>query len=86
MSSSKLVRLVRFIRDFKQANGFPRVANYEITSRCNLSCSHCYWRKTLASRDELTDSQWRELFRDHRARGVSFAFLTGGEPTPYARR
>jgi len=77
---SKISRFFRFLRDFKKDSAFPRVANYEITSRCNLNCEHCYWRKSINSGDELSDDQWREVFIEHKSRGVTFAFLTGGEP------
>lgn len=78
---SKIGRFIEFIQDFRRENGFPRVANYEITARCNLNCSHCYWRKTCSSDEQLSDQQWKEVFLSHRTRGVSFAFLTGGEPS-----
>ena len=78
---SKVIRFLKFLRDFKKGGDFPRIANYEITSRCNLHCEHCYWMKCANSADELSDDQWREVFVDHKSKGVSFAFLTGGEPT-----
>jgi MoaA/NifB/PqqE/SkfB family radical SAM enzyme len=78
---SKFNRFLRFLRDFKKASGFPRIANYEITSRCNLNCEHCYWRRSLNSSDELSDDQWRAVFTEHKSRGVTLAFLTGGEPS-----
>ena len=37
--------------------------------------------KSLNSRDELSDEQWRDVFIEHKSKGVTFAFLTGGEPT-----
>lgn len=78
---SKFIRFLKFLRDFKKDSVFPRIANYEITSRCNLNCEHCYWMKSLDSKDELSDEQWREVFIEHKSRGVAFAFLTGGEPS-----
>ena len=78
---SKVIRFLKFLRDFKKGSDFPRIANYEITSRCNLKCEHCYLMKCANSVDELSDDQWREVFVDQKSKGVSFAFLTGGEPT-----
>jgi MoaA/NifB/PqqE/SkfB family radical SAM enzyme len=78
---SKFIRFLKFLRDFKKNSAFPRIATYEITSKCNLNCEHCYWMKSLDSKDELSDEQWREVFIEHKSRGVTFAFLTGGEPT-----
>jgi MoaA/NifB/PqqE/SkfB family radical SAM enzyme len=77
----KVVRFLKFLRDFMRDKSFPRVANYEIASTCNLNCSHCYWRKGSNAKEELSDEQWREVFTEHNSRGVAFAFLTGGEPT-----
>ena len=76
----KIARMYRFIRDFKRDSSFPKVANYEITARCNLECEHCYWRKGLQGPDELSAEQWSQVFAEHKQRGVTFAFLTGGEP------
>jgi len=78
---NKIGRFIDFIQDFRRENGFPRVANYEITARCNMSCTHCYWRKTVSSCEQLSDEKWKNVFLSHRSRGVSFAFLTGGEPS-----
>ncbi|MBN2289833.1 MAG: radical SAM protein [Candidatus Glassbacteria bacterium] len=78
---SKVIRFFRFLHDFKKGSSFPRVANYEITSRCNLSCEHCYCKKNPGAQDHLSDEQWSEVFTEHKARGVTFSFLTGGEPT-----
>lgn len=77
---TKVTRMYRFIRDFKQNGSFPKVANYEITARCNLNCEHCYWKKGLKGPQELSSEQWTRVFAEHRERGMTFAFLTGGEP------
>lgn len=79
-AARKVARFFRFVTDFSKDTDFPRVVNYEITSRCNLNCSHCYWRKSLKSDEELSDREWGEIFREHRSRGATFAFITGGEP------
>ena len=56
------------------------MANYEITFNCNLKCAHCYWWKSDNSKKELTSEEWTEVFLDHKSKGVSMAFITGGEP------
>jgi len=78
---NKIVRFFKFLRDYKKETELPRVANYEITSNCNLQCAHCYWRKNVNSKKELSSEEWTEVFLDHKSKGVSMAFITGGEPT-----
>ena len=78
---NKIIRFFKFLRDYKKETVLPRVANYEITSKCNLKCAHCYWWKADNSKKELTSEEWTEVFLDHKSKGVSMAFLTGGEPT-----
>jgi len=78
---SKFIRFLKFLRDFKKGSAFPRVSSYEITSRCNLNCEHCYWMKGINLENELSDDEWGNVFLEHKSRGVTFAFLTGGEPS-----
>ena len=78
---SKLARFVQFSAAALKKHDFPRVVNYDITSRCNLECEHCYWKKTYDSAKELSDETWIKTFKEHRARGANTAYLTGGEPT-----
>jgi len=77
----KIRRFIKFIRDFSKESDFPRIVNYDITSRCNLNCEHCYCMKSLKAEHELSDDEWRDIFTEHKSRGATFAFLTGGEPT-----
>jgi len=77
---NKIIRFFMFLRDYKKITELPRVANYEITFNCNLKCAHCYWWKSDNSKRELTSEEWTEVFLDHKSKGVSMAFITGGEP------
>lgn len=58
----------------------PTTAAIDITHRCNLHCSHCYWWKQEHPR-ELDDSEMIRHMRSLRARGLRAAILYGGEPT-----
>ncbi len=56
-----------------------------ITSQCNLHCAGCYSRCNHATADtapvrQLTGAQWRGIFEEAEALGVSFILLAGGEP------
>jgi len=77
---SKTSRLFSFLKNSLKKKDFPDVINYEITSRCNLNCEHCYWRKTIKSKKELSCDEWKHVFLEHKSRGANSAYLTGGEP------
>ncbi len=56
-----------------------------ITSQCNLHCAGCYSRCSHATVDaaperQLTAAQWRKIFDEAEALGISFVLLAGGEP------
>lgn len=56
-----------------------------ITSKCNLHCAGCYSRCNNATVDEepvsqLSDDDWKNIFSEADALGVSFILLAGGEP------
>jgi len=76
----KIYRFIKFLKVIKEKKIFPHVVNYDITSQCNLNCEHCYWRKTGSSREEVSDEAWAKLFQEHKKRGATAAYLTGGEP------
>ena len=56
-----------------------------ITSQCNLHCAGCYSRVTEATVDsapvcQLSGDEWRGIFEEADALGISFILLAGGEP------
>jgi radical SAM protein with 4Fe4S-binding SPASM domain len=55
---------------------------WNITSRCNLACAHCYIRSGLGQRrkDELTTDEAMTLIDDLAAADVPLLLFTGGEP------
>jgi MoaA/NifB/PqqE/SkfB family radical SAM enzyme len=75
-----MIRFLKFVKRIRKPNIFPLIVNYDITSRCNLNCEHCYWRKTNNSWEELSDEEWETVFWEHKKRGAIAAYLTGGEP------
>ncbi len=58
----------------------PTTAAIDVTHRCNLHCSHCYWWKQGHPR-ELNDQEMIRHMRSLRASGLRAAILYGGEPT-----
>jgi MoaA/NifB/PqqE/SkfB family radical SAM enzyme len=55
-------------------------AAIDLTNRCNLTCTHCYWWKQEHAR-ELDDVAMIQFMRSLRAHGLRAAILYGGEPT-----
>ena len=56
-----------------------------ITSSCNLHCAGCYSRHNHACTDsapvnQLTGSDWENIFAEAKELGISFILLAGGEP------
>ena len=64
--------------------GLPISGNFELTARCNFDCPMCYvhlkQEDVAAQGKELTTSQWIDLAREAKDRGMVFALITGGEP------
>jgi Fe-coproporphyrin III synthase len=55
-------------------------AAVDVTHRCNLHCSHCYWWKQDHPR-ELGDEEMIAFMKGLRSRGLRAVILYGGEPT-----
>lgn len=58
------------------------VVFWNITSRCNLACTHCYLRSGPRRRreDELTTGEAKSLIDDLAAANVPLLLFSGGEP------
>ena len=69
----------------QQGEHVPAFLIASITSSCNLHCAGCYARGLHSASDEapvdqLTGEQWKNVFEQAEAIGVSFIMLAGGEP------
>ena len=69
----------------KIGQNIPAFLIASITSSCNLHCRGCYSRANNACNDEaplnqLSDSEWEDIFRQAKELGISFIVLAGGEP------
>jgi radical SAM protein with 4Fe4S-binding SPASM domain len=53
---------------------------FELTSRCNLRCKHCYMEGGLARPKELRLQDFVNLVEEFSALGGQFLTLSGGEP------
>lgn len=51
----------------------------DITNRCNLRCSHCYWWRQKKNPD-LDDEQMVVFMQKLRRKGLRVIYLLGGEP------
>jgi len=56
-----------------------KAAAIDVTHRCNLKCTHCYWWKERQP-EELVDSEMVSFMRGLRERGLFGALMYGGEP------
>ncbi len=58
------------------------VVFWNITSRCNLACEHCYLSAGAGRKDsqELSSAEAKEFIRDLAQMGVPLLLFTGGEP------
>ncbi len=55
-------------------------AFFDVTSKCNLRCPHCYFFRGKQPED-LPYEAWEAYFMKYRAQHISHAVLSGGEPT-----
>ncbi|NIS72204.1 MAG: hypothetical protein GTO12_25735 [Proteobacteria bacterium] len=73
------------LKDFLRIGlgGFPEqgMISIDVTYRCNLSCTHCYFRYQRYD-TELTIDQWLSWLENRRAHGYPFLICgwLGGEP------
>ncbi len=58
----------------------PIGAMLEITSVCNLNCSHCYNSNSSGKKQDLPDEVWVKLVTDICKKKVENILFTGGEP------
>jgi MoaA/NifB/PqqE/SkfB family radical SAM enzyme len=60
----------------------PIIVEVEVTYGCFRTCKHCAYESSPDARrpDELTASQWREVFAKLAEAGVLIIQLTGGDP------
>lgn len=88
--------LAKFIKNSRKASktrkeyakkdiNIPAFLIASITSRCNLHCAGCYSRANESCSDDVADNQltasdWQEIFNQSRDLGINFIVLAGGEP------
>ena len=68
-----------------EGENIPPFLIASITSSCNLHCAGCYSRHNHACTDQapvdqLTGSDWENIFAEAKELGISFILLAGGEP------
>ncbi len=56
-----------------------------VTLQCNLSCTYCYQRGNLNTRQELHCKDWVYIIDELNKMGVEHLIFTGGEPLLYKR-
>jgi len=79
-----MLRISRLIREASngragEARSRGHVVIWNLTSRCNLSCRHCYARASAGS-DELAPHEARKVIDEIARQDVFVLILSGGEP------
>jgi radical SAM protein with 4Fe4S-binding SPASM domain len=69
-------------RDFHLRS--PLIVWFEVTRKCNLTCTHCYIDAGKPRKNELTFAEIAAILHDLRDLGTHSIVLAGGEP--YARK
>lgn len=82
--ASKAARKIR-LRYEKLGVHIPPFLIASITSTCNLYCKGCYSRANQSCTDnkadhQMTDVEWRKIFKQAEELGIGFILLAGGEP------
>lgn len=76
--------LAKYLHQKGAALGMPIMGNFELTPRCNFSCKMCYVHLSSQEAEkrgrELTMTEWLNIARCAKERGMVFLLLTGGEP------
>lgn len=79
-------RATKIRREYSdKGQNIPAFLIASITSRCNLHCTGCYSRANDSCSDDeavnqLSASEWEDIFRQAKDLGISFIVLAGGEP------
>ena len=59
----------------------PFLVSYSVTTKCNLTCKHCYSQATEeAAPDELSTEESLKLVDDLARWGIGLLVIDGGEP------
>ncbi|MDD3876379.1 MAG: radical SAM protein [Bacteroidales bacterium] len=63
-------------------SGRKYIAEFDLSSDCNLRCKHCYHFRTIKESPSpmLPLEKWREKFLELRLKGIRRILLIGGEP------
>ena len=73
-----------FSRKFKGNTGLPlKSLSVEFTRKCNFSCRHCYCTNQHSIPQELSFSEWVDIFEQYAKEDGLFITITGGEPLLY---
>ena len=81
------MNLIHNIKRYNTAWNFPNFivdekffgGGLDVTNKCNLRCSHCYWYRQEKNPD-LDDDQMIAFMKKLRKKGLRVIYLLGGEP------
>lgn len=73
------INISEYNKELWKRNRQPLSATFEITSRCNFRCVHCYLGQHRENPKELTTEQVKHILDELSDNGALFVTLTGGE-------
>ena len=60
---------------------FPLLLQFELTSKCNVHCKHCYNNSGITKNDTMTPEKWKDFCKYVVSKGGIFeCIISGGEP------
>ncbi len=67
--------------DISLGNSEPwlREVHIDITSKCNLRCTHCFWGDNIGLYSNIQFDKWKRFIGDVKKSGVGKVILSGGE-------
>lgn len=74
-----MINISDYNKELWQEMRQPLSVTFELTSRCNFSCVHCYLGQHRKEKDELTTAQIKSILDQLSTAGVLFVTFTGGE-------
>lgn len=62
---------------------FLRESTYDMTNRCNIRCSGCYYYEgdKQFAQENRDPEAWHQLMQAEKARGITYVVLAGAEPS-----
>ncbi len=78
-----MIRLARLLTEQYQETLPSRIAVWNLTTKCNLSCKHCYIDAGAKKDNELKKDEAFNVIQELASLGFRVILFSGGEPLLY---